>query len=170
MPEDRAFEVSRLEVEPEPLINDAVPDYADCFEVRLARPDTHSAEEWMRTALEQSPAALSKLIRLVHEHLARFQLAPSSDPDRILGWRVAHAEPDVLMLEASGPLLRAALVARRRSPTAATLTTFLFFQRAATRPMWWAVGPLHRWAAPYLLKRAATEFTRAEQAEPVIQI
>jgi hypothetical protein len=167
MPEHSAFRVSRLEVDTEPLMNGATPDYADSFEVRLSRPDSHSAEEWSRTALEQSPEALRRLIRLVHEHVARFELAPSSDPDRILGWRVAHTEAEVLMLEAAGSLLRAAIVARRRSPTSATLTTFLFFQRSVTHPMWWAIGPLHRWAVPYLLKRAATEFTRADRTEPV---
>jgi hypothetical protein len=166
MPGDTAYRISRLDVEREPLVSDA-PTYADSFEIRLARPDGHSAEEWTRTALEESPATLRTLIRLVHERVARFQLAPNSDPDRILGWRVAHAEPDVLMLEAAGPMLRAAIVARRRSPTTATLTTFLFFQQAAARPIWWAIGPIHRRAVPHLLNRAATKFTRAEHAEPV---
>jgi hypothetical protein len=167
MPDVTGFRVNRVAVEPEPLIGRQGYDYADSFEVRLAEPDTHTAEEWTRTALEHSPAALRGLIRLVHEHVARFDLAPSDDPDRVLGWRVAHSEADVLMLTTAGPLLRAAIVARRRSPVSATLTTFLFFRQSATRPMWWAIGPVHRWAAPYLLKRAATEFTRAGETQPV---
>jgi hypothetical protein len=159
------WHVSRRAVQPEPLL-DGGHDYADCFEIQLHQPDVHTAEEWIRTALERSPS-LRQLIRIVHVHVARFHLSsPGSDADHILGWRIASATPDVVLLETAGPLLRAAIVARRHSPTSATLTTFLYYERLLTRPMWWAIGPLHRRIVPYLLEHAAAEFARADRRDP----
>ena len=159
--QDAGYRVSRREVAAEPLLGGAAYDYADAFEVRLDAPDTHPAELGVRTALEQSPAAVRGLIQFVHQHVVRFQLGPQHDADHILGWRIVSTEPTVIHIEATGPLLRAAIVAHRTSPTTADVTTFLFYQRAITGLMWVAVGPLHRRIVPYLLTRAAATLTTA---------
>lgn len=150
-----AYRVSRRTVTPEPLLNHAAYDYADSFEVRLDQPDSHPAEVWARTALEESPRAVRWLILFVHARVVRFQLGPRPDVDHILGWRILASEPAALQIEARGPLLRAVIVARRTSATTAVATTFLFYERPLTRLLWRVVGPLHRRISPYLLGRAA---------------
>lgn len=158
-PTTGSFHVNRRPVAPEPLLEGVAYDYADAFEVQLGDPDSHPAEVWIRTALEQSPTAIRELIVFVHQHVLRFQLGPRQDADHILGWRIVSADPAALHIEASGPLLRAAIVARRTSPTSAAATSFLFFKRPVTGVMWLAVGPIHRRIVPYLLTRAAAALT-----------
>jgi hypothetical protein len=155
----KAFSVRRIAVPPEPLLPDAAYDYADAFEVTLSEPDDHPAETWVRTALEASPAALRRLIGIVHGRVIRFRLGPTSDPQHIIGWRIVTSEPDVVCIEAVGPILRAAISARRTSPRAAVLTTFLWYAHPRARLLWLVVGPLHRRVAPYLLRRAAESLT-----------
>jgi hypothetical protein len=163
----KAFRVREVEVPAEPLLRGGRYDYADSFEVVLDHPDTHSAEEWVRTALHQAPDALATLIRLVHRHVIRFRLGPAFDDEHIIGWRVVVSSQDVMQMEASGPIVDAVIVARRKSPTVATLTTFLFYRRsAAAKLMLVAIRPVHKRAAYDLMRRAAMAFT-AEVPAPV---
>ena len=159
------YRVRRVAVAPEPLVDGGF-DYADSFEVRLARPDTHPAEQWARACVAQAAPAVRGLIRFVHGRVAGFAL--DDDPDAVLGWQTVSSSPDAHHLRAAGPVLRAEIVARRTSDRTATMTTFLFYRRRRTRLLWLLVGPLHRAIAPYLLRRAAAHLTRpgAEQVPP----
>src|SRR4051794_32383547 len=155
------FRVDQTAVAPEPLLEGDGYDEADSFAVRLDRPDTHSAEEWVRTALEQAPAGLRTLIRRVHRDVIRFRLGPESDGDHILGWQILTSSHDVLVMEATGPLARAVIVARRHSASEANLTTFLSYRNPTARLMWPFIRPIHQRVARYLLHRAAATFTAA---------
>ena len=148
------YRVVRAAVDDEPLLDGAGYDYADSVEVRLDRPDAHTAEQWARACLDSSPAAVVGLIRLVHGRVARFALGPD-DGEHLMGWRIAVSTQDVLHLRASGPLLRAHIVARRTTPTTSRMTTFLQYERPAARWLWVVIGPLHRAIAPLLMRRAA---------------
>jgi hypothetical protein len=148
---DAKVDIRRQPVPSEPLVA-GLPSYADSFELRLSRPDEHSAEEWIRTGLEQTQ--LRPVIVLIHRHVLRFRLGPQDDL-HILGWRITNSSSDVLKLETGGPLMRAVIVARRSSPTSAMASTFVFYEHPLTVHVWRVVGPLHRRVAPYLLKRAA---------------
>jgi len=150
-----SYHVSRVPVPPEPWV-EAGYDYADCFELRLAEPDNHTAEQWVRAALEQASPAIRGIIQFVHGRLARFRL--SSDPHSVLGWEPVATTRDAI--QARGPALRAEILVRRNSATTATFTTFLFYKRKRTGLLWVAIGPLHRRIAPYLLARAASHLTR----------
>ena len=154
MPE--AYTVHRVPVLPEPWV-EAGHDYADAFEVRLAQPDQHTAEEWVRTALDESAPWVLAIIRFVHGRIARFSL--SSEPHSVLGWETVSSASDAFHIETRGPALRAAIVLRRTSDTTATVTTFLFYARRSTRLLWLLIGPLHRRIAPYLMARAAEQLT-----------
>ena len=154
MPE--TYSVSRVPVLPEAWVEPGH-DYADCFELRLAQPDDHTAEEWLRTALAQSAPWVVGIIRFVHGRVARFEL--STQPQSILGWETVTSVPDACHIEARGPALRAEIVARRTSDRTATVTTFLRYRGRSTRLLWMAIGPLHRRIAPYLLARAAAHLT-----------
>jgi hypothetical protein len=143
---------------------DGRPDYADAFELRVPEPDDRSAEQWVRAGLEGAPAAVRRLILLVHRHVLRLRLGPVAAADHVLGWRIASRAADVVRLEASGALADALIVGRRVDTTAIQLTTALSYRRRApARAVWAVVGPLHRRIAPLLLERAARE------ARPVVR-
>lgn len=147
----------RIPVPPEPLLAGERPDYADTFELTLEQPDGHSAEQWMRAALEQTAPGIRRLIRFVHARVIRF--SSSTEPGSLLGWRTLLSSRDVLHIVTGGPVLRAQIVARRGSETTATISTFLFYERRSAPAIWLLVGPLHRRIAPYLLRRAAAHLT-----------
>jgi hypothetical protein len=155
------FRIHQIAVAPEPLLGDSEYDEADSFEIRLDESDTHSAEEWVRTSLEDAPAALRLLIRRVHRDVIRFRLGPQSDAQHVLGWQIVTSSPDVLQLEAAGPIARGVIVARMHSPTRATLATFVFYRHPSARLMWAFIRPVHQRVARYLLHRAAATFTVA---------
>ncbi len=162
MPDSGRYRVAQVPVAPEPLVGGRTYDYADAFELRLAQPDSHTAEEWVRTALEQAAPAVRRLVRLVHARVAGFTL--SAEPGSVLGWRTLSSTPEALHVATEGPALRAEIVARRSSDTTATLTTFLFYKRRRTGLLWVVIGPLHRRVAPYLLRRAAARLTAVDRA------
>jgi hypothetical protein len=131
-------------------------DYADAFEIRLTAPDERPAVEWMRCGLERAPLPLRWTILVAHRFLLGFRLAPRSAPGNVLGWRIVTSEPDLVHLQASSPLMRGDLMGQRDSPDQMVLSTYLSFRRPVpARLVWFAVGPLHRRIAPYLLERAA---------------
>ena len=70
--------------------------------------------------------------------------------------RVEMAQPEVIHIEASSPLLRGVIVVRRVEPMCVVLTTFVFYQRPVTRIVWALAGSLHRRVVPYLLMKAAS--------------
>ena len=131
-------------------------DYADSFEIRLPGPDHRPPEEWMRRGLEEAPRPLRWTILAAHRFVLRFHLAPRSATDHVLGWRVVTSTPELVHLQASGPLMVGDLVGRRDSPEQMELSTYLSFKRPLpARLIWSAVGVLHRRIAPYLLRRAS---------------
>lgn len=131
-------------------------DYADAFEARTARRDARPAVSWLRAGLEDSPAALRWLIVLVHRHVLRFRPGPHPGAHMLSVWRIVKLEDDDARLEADGPLITGRLVATRRDPHTVRLETFVTYnRRPVAQVVWTVVGPLHRWAAPYLMKRAA---------------
>jgi hypothetical protein len=155
------YNVSRVAVAPEPRVQ-AGHDYADSFELRLAHPDVHTAEEWVRAALDGASPAVRSLIRFVHTRVARFAL--STDPGSVFGWETVSATADAFHIETGGPALCAEIVARRTSDTTAAVTTFLFYKRRYTALLWLVIGPLHRRIVPYLLRRAAVRLTSVATA------
>jgi hypothetical protein len=130
-------------------------DYADAFEIELAEGDTRTPEQLFRAALERARSS-SPLIPLVHKHVLRFQLGPAVSHNHLFGWRIVTSEPDVIRLEADGPLMRGTIIGRRVFPSTAVLTTYVFYvQRVRARVVWQFVGPLHRRIAPHLLEFGA---------------
>jgi hypothetical protein len=153
---DDAARTRRVPVAAE-LIDSEQYDYADAFEIRVAEPDAHSAEQWARTALEQAPRSARWTMLLAFRGLG-LRLGPRSSPDHILGWRIVASQPDVIHLEAVSPLLRGVVVGRRVDPTCAVVTTFVFYKRPVIARVAWAIaGPVHRRIVPYLLAHAAAD-------------
>jgi hypothetical protein len=132
-------------------------DYADAFHVELGAPDSRSAEEVFLAGLAGAPQWLRVLVVIAHRYVLRFQLAPLSAPNHLLGWEILSTEPDCIRLGACGPLMDGILVGRRLTSSSAALETFVTYRRPVpARIVWTAVAPIHRAVAPYLLRRAAT--------------
>lgn len=156
-----SFRISKIDPIPEPALEGARWHYADTLEVSLDQRDDHSAEQWLRGALDQTSRPLRRLIRLVHRYIVRFDLDPD-DPDNLLGWHQLVSEPDFAAIEADGSLLRAVLIARRHTPTRCTGSTYLFFHKQkASRLMWLFVRPLHLRLERQLLAGAARALTQS---------
>jgi hypothetical protein len=135
-------------------------DYADAFEIRLPQPDAHTAEQWVRAGLEQSPRVLRAVILVAHRGILRFSLGPLSSPAHVLGWEIVRSEPEIIHLRASSPIMCGSIVANRVDPTTATLATYLHFNRSRSAQLIWAaVGPVHRRVAPYLMECAAARLS-----------
>jgi len=124
----------------------------------LAATDGRSAEELVRAALANVPRWLSAAVLIVHRHVLRFDLAPSSAPNHLLGWEIGGREHNSIRLSASGPLLDGVLLAKRVPPSTAALETFVSYRHPAARVVWPFVAPIHRAVVPVLLRRAATAF------------
>ena len=134
-------------------------NYADAFEISLSDADTRPAEELFRAGLEGMPSWLGLIVLIVHRYVLRFELAPVSAPDHLLGWAIFDIDPGSIRLRATGPLLDGVLVARRSPPSTAVLETFVSYRRPVlARAVWSAVAPIHRAIVPFLLRRAATSF------------
>jgi hypothetical protein len=134
-------------------------DYADAFEVSLSDGDARPAEEVVRAGLEGAPSWLRSIVLIAHRHVLRFDLAPLSAPNHLLGWEILDIHPDSIRLRATGPLLDGVLVARRTPPSTAVLETFVSYRRPVlARVVWATVAPIHRAVVPFLLRRAATSF------------
>ncbi len=139
----------------EPLIGGARYDYTDAFEIQLDQADGRSPAQLFGAAFERA-RWVRWMVPIVHRHLLRFRLRTSSQPDRILGWRIVSSGADLIHLEADGPLMRGVIMVRRAGPSRVVLTTFVYYRRRAlARIVWAVVGPLHRRVAPYLLERGA---------------
>ena len=141
-------------------------DYADAYAIQLPQPDSRTAEEFVRCALEQAASPIRRTIRIAHRYVLRVRLGPRSSRDHVFGWKIAVSTPEVVRLEAVSPLLgRAIIVGRRVDSTGMRLTTCIKFHRPTLgRAIWAVVGPLHRRIAPYLLEHTAAAGKRADDA------
>src|ERR1700738_1190433 len=113
------------------LLDDVRPDYADAFEIAVPDGDTRTAEQAFRDALGATPGAFGSLVLWAHRHVLLFRLGPFAAPGYAFGWKILHAEQDVLALQADGPLMRGIMMLRRIDRTA-VLTTYLWFHRHRT--------------------------------------
>ena len=130
------------------------PDYASAFEQPIAPIPPRSAEVWARAVFEDAPPALRWFIRTGWRFPLRFRLAPPGAPGHVLGCRIIHAEPTVLVIEQCSPLMTAhnvVLVER----TTIVWATLVRYQSPIARPLWSVSAAIHHRTLPYLLTRAA---------------
>lgn len=133
-------------------IGQTASDYTDVFEVAIPHGDPRTAEQMFRDGLRGDRGG--SIVLWVHRHVLRFRLGSSAD--HLIGWAIAHSDPDELVLTTSGALMRGELTLRREDGRRATLTTRVHYRRRiAARMVWAVIGPLHRIVAPRVLVRAA---------------
>jgi hypothetical protein len=140
----------------EPLAAELGYDYADSFEVELTEPDSHTAEEWMRCALERAPESVRTGIRTAWQRVLWLRLGPEGSPDHVLGFPIKSRDPDVIRLETQSPFIRGVIIGRKVTPTRVAITTLVNYRiPLAARLIWMGVRPGHRQVVPSLLGHAA---------------
>jgi hypothetical protein len=140
------------------------PDYSDAFEVTLVSgTHPHSAEEWSRAVFEGAPRPVRWFLLTGWRVVLGLRLVPEFSPRRVLGWGIASNEPDMIRLESQSSMIAARLTFRVSGATV-VLTTGVHFTGPMARPLWTAIGPVHRQALPYLLRRAVASLTPVGEA------
>jgi hypothetical protein len=105
-------------------------DYADAFELRLEAPHRHSPEEWVREGVDATPAWIKRI---------------AGNADGLGSAHILESDADVVVLEASDPLMNTLMIGRNIEPERRVLTTVLSYRRPLlARTIWLLVGMLHR--------------------------
>jgi hypothetical protein len=153
--EPRAVEVAVPAAVGELALLDRV-DYEDAFQVDT--PLRRTPEQWMRAFIEDAPQWFQLLwINLLGRGILRAPIGPMGAPDYVLGWKVIVDRPDAFAVGLDGTNgLLARLIAL--TPTGhAVLATQIRLDSTPVRMLWPAIRGGHRFFAPYLLSRAASQ-------------
>jgi hypothetical protein len=126
-------------------------DYNDAF--RLDAGVDLPAEQWVRATLNDAP--LSVRSRLVASWLALgLDLRGPWAGHRVLGWKVQHSEPDVVLLAANSWLgLRGELLFHRE-PGGLLFATLIQQNNPLVRSLWAAITEKHQHVVRSLLVHA----------------
>jgi Protein of unknown function (DUF2867) len=130
-------------------------DYRDRFEVSIPGADRRTAEQWMRAVFEDAPRPVRWFLLLGWRGVLGLRLGPRPSPDHILGWWIAEMSPEEVHLELYSALMKAQLTLHVSSSTA-VWSTDVSYTKPLARPLWAAVGVIHRQIVPSLLGRAAS--------------
>jgi hypothetical protein len=104
---------------------------------------------------EDAPRPVHWFLLLGWRRVLGLRLGPRPSPDHILGWRIASRQPEEVRLELHSALMVAQLTLHLASSTA-FWSTNVCYTRPLARPLWAAVGMIHRRMVPSLLGRAAS--------------
>ncbi len=127
-------------------------DYADAFELRLGGPDRCSPEEWVRAGVDATPAWIKRI---------------AGAKDGLGSARVVESAADLIVLEASDPLMETVMVGRNVEGGRRVLTTVLRYRRPLlTRAIWAVVGILHRRTARRVVAGGLREADRGGDPVP----
>ena len=131
-------------------------DYTDRFEVVIPGTDTWTAEHWLRMIFEDAPRPVRWFLLLGWRWVLGLRLGPRPSSEHILGWRIVSRKAGKARLELDSMLMKVQLTLQLSSSTA-TWHTNISYTHPLARPLWAAVGVIHRQVIPYLLKCAASQ-------------
>lgn len=155
MVEPRAVEVAVPAAVGELALLDRV-DYEDAFQVDT--PLQGTPEQWMRAFIEDAPRWFQLLwINLLGRGILRARIGPMTAPDHVLGWKVIVDRPDAFAVGLDGSNALVRLIALT-PPGHAVLATQIRLDSTPVRMLWPAIRDGHRFFAPYLLNRAASQW------------
>lgn len=127
-------------------------DYEDAFIVDAAGQRT--AEQWARGVFNDAPVAVRA--RLVSGWTGLgLNLAGNSSAPRVLGWKVRHNSPNVMLLAADSILGLQAELLFRTEPCGVLFATLIQQNNAAARALWARIIPTHQKVVRSLLEDAA---------------
>jgi len=127
-------------------------DYEDAFAVTadVEQP----AAEWARAVVKDAPLRVRRGLWLGWIALG-LKLGPPWSSDRVLGWKVKHSDPTVVLLAADSWLgLRAELLFRSEAD-GLLFATLIQQTNPAARALWAAMTPRHQRVVRSLLTHAA---------------
>lgn len=132
------------------------PHYAAAWEVAIADGDTRSAEQWARATFEDAPRALRTFIVTGWTIGLGLRLGPRPSPNHVLGWKIATAATDLIVLSVQAALLGTAHLVFQVEGSRVVVGSFVRYEKRGARLIWAATQPLHHQIVPYLLGRAAS--------------
>jgi hypothetical protein len=130
-------------------------DYEDAYSVDTSVRRT--PEQWMRAFLEDAPRWFQLPWAGLGKALLGARFGPRHAADHVLGWKVLEDRPGafVVGLDSFGGLV-VRLIAST-PPGRAIIATQLRLDSRYARALWPAIRRGHRFFAPYLLGRAASQ-------------
>ena len=129
-------------------------DYEDAHVVALPHAQERTAEEWARSALEGSPAALRKSLLSAWRALG-MRMGPTHGEGYVLSWAVRRSTPDVVLLGATSRAGMQAELLLERHEDELLFATLVQFDNSASRGLWRAaIERPHLRAVRYVLEQA----------------
>jgi hypothetical protein len=129
-------------------------DYADAFVVEAAAAQERSAEEWIRSVLDDAPTGLRRALRSGWHSLG-LELGPDDSDGLVLGWEVRRSTGAHVLLGAGSRLGMPAELVLQRRPRSLLLATLIRQENPLVRAMWAGMVHVHRRVVPNVLARAA---------------
>ncbi|WP_174522745.1 MULTISPECIES: hypothetical protein [Mycobacterium] len=128
-------------------------DYADAFEVDTEHPPERSAEEWLRTVLEDAP--LHTRIRLLSAWSAiGLKLRTPGSAGSILGWDIRARDADLVVVGTHSRIGMPAELVLRREHGGLLFATLVRHNNAFVRAVWATIETSHVQTVRSLLERA----------------
>lgn len=128
----------------------AHPDYADLFTATTSEATSRSAEEWARSALEET--ATGRSAPFLWRRLG-LRLGPTSSPDFVQGWRIADRGDGWIRLETASWFMTAHAVIQVDDGHV-SIALYLRYDQPIAAFLWPPVSVMHRRAVPVMLRQA----------------
>jgi hypothetical protein len=128
-------------------------DYSDCFLGACGNALDRTAEQWLRTMVEDTP--LSRRLSLLGGWtLLGLRLRSPWSRRSVLGWEIRRDEPNAVLVGVKGRFGIAGELFLERQPDALQFSTFVQLSNPVARAVWSAVTPGHCDVVQHLLTAA----------------
>jgi hypothetical protein len=114
------------------------------------------AEDWARACFEGAPLLL-RLFLTIGWRLLLLEGSARSDETHVLGWPIASASSDTVVLQRRSHLGISATLVFSAQPGTATFASGMRFDNAFAPVIWAGVAPIHRWAVKFALGHASSQ-------------
>ncbi|SFQ76885.1 nitroreductase/quinone reductase family protein [Amycolatopsis rubida] len=128
-----------------------MPDFTSTVDIERPDRDKRDALQWARAVWDGAPPPMRGFLRAGWLGLG---LTTRLSPDRVLGWAIASATPDRVVLEAPSPLLTTRNIVHLDADRV-YWTTEVTYDRFPARQLWAVAVPIHELVIPARLRHAA---------------
>lgn len=128
-----------------------MPDFTSTVDIARPAGDQRDALQWARAVWEEAPPPMRTFLRAGWLGLG---LTTRLAPERVLGWTVASATPDRVVLEAPSPLMTTRNIVHLDADRV-YWTTEVSYDRFPARHLWALAVPIHELVIPARLRHAA---------------
>ncbi|MEU8686632.1 hypothetical protein [Streptomyces sp. NPDC048611] len=128
-------------------------DYENAVLADLGPVQDRTAEQWARTIMEDAPSDMQRTLTQGWTALG-LQLGPARSEGFVLGWRVQHSTPDLVLLSAAPTLGLSGELLLQRRPHSLLLSCFIRLDDDRARGLWDRTESRHPKAMHQMLERA----------------